>query len=94
MYLYMFCNPRIKQDLQMNLQPNASMLDVPPTNGEPSLLIPKRKNPTAAPLQAEVLDAFNKNKEQLIQIGKQSAVSAGGACKTYPVKLHLTGNRV
>ncbi|OLQ00401.1 hypothetical protein AK812_SmicGene16934 [Symbiodinium microadriaticum] len=51
----------------MNLQPNASMLDVPPTNGEPSLLIPKRKNPTAAPLQAEVLDAFNKNKEQLIQ---------------------------
>ena len=63
----------------MGVQPSGSFFDGP-TSFEPNMLLPKRPDRAPAPLQADVLNAINKHKEELLEIGRQSAANGGGAC--------------
>ena len=74
---------RIRQDLKVNQRPGTAFFDGPTPNGEPSLLSRKRGN-IAKPLQADILNAFNKHKDDMAAAAAASIPrgSGGGGGKT------------
>ena len=74
---------RIKQDLNINVKPTGAFFDGPTPKGEPIILTKPKDKSVAAPLQADVLMAFNNRQDSL----QQAAAASGGGVNR--VILHL-----
>ena len=58
---------RLTNKLQVNMQPDAAVMDFMDTDGEPSVLTKKRPKAAPAPLHVDVLRAFDQYKENLTE---------------------------